>query len=215
MLILGTNMLTTPLHDMLSFRLFHNAQCHGPPIGNGTCCTDADCPKTSYCMNDPQHKQYPYHCHGVPATLDASAPPATLGATAPAGMSKWDTACGSRFDRINTKKLTFGTASGKLTAGAEATLDTSGTTNLHGPFMGGSWSVRVYEEGFSHPVGDYTGDLAKVLSFPDARNTTFAINGVGFRLPARAATGKFQASFTAQDFTHAAYFCVDVYYTLD
>ena len=81
--------------------------------------------------------------------------------------------------------------------------------------MGGSWSVRVYEEGFSHPVGDFTGDLAKVLSFPDAKNTTFAINGVGFELPPRAATGKFQASFTAQDFTHASYFCVDIYYTLD
>ena len=28
-----------------------------------------------------------------------------------------------------------------------ATIDTSGVSNLHGPFMGGSWSVRVYEEG--------------------------------------------------------------------
>ena len=50
-------------------------------------------------------------------------------------------------------------------------------THTPGPTMGGSWSVRVYEEGSAHPVGDYFGDLAKVLSFPDAKNTTFAING--------------------------------------
>ena len=40
-----------------------------------------------------------------------------------------------------------------------------------GPFIGGSWSVRVYEIGFAHPVSQFTGDLAKVISFPDAKKT--------------------------------------------
>jgi len=84
-----------------------------------------------------------------------------------------------------------------------------------GPFMGGSWSIRVYEEGFSHPVGDFSGDFAKVLSFPDAKNTTFKIDGVQFPLPKNGGQNIFQISFTAQDFTHATYFCVDIYYNLD
>jgi hypothetical protein len=82
-------------------------------------------------------------------------------ATATASMSKWDTACGSKYDRIDTQKLTLTTASGKYQAGDMVTLDTSGVTNLHGPFMGGSWSVRVYEDGTSQPVGDFFGDLGK------------------------------------------------------
>ena len=27
-------------------------QCHGPPVGNGTCCANTDCPKGSYCKSD-------------------------------------------------------------------------------------------------------------------------------------------------------------------
>ena len=81
--------------------------------------------------------------------------------------------------------------------------------------MGGSWSVRVYETGFAHPVGDFTGDLAKVLSFPDAKNTTFKIEGVTFPLPPNKGQNVFQISFTAQDFSHATYFCLDIYYNLD
>ena len=81
--------------------------------------------------------------------------------------------------------------------------------------MGGAWSVRVYEEGFSHPVGDYFGDFAKVLSFPDAKNTTFKIDGVQFPFPKNGGKNIFQISFTAQDFSHATYFCVDIYYNLD
>ena len=86
-----------------------------------------------------------------------------------------------------------------------------------GPFMGGAWSVRVYEEGFAHPVGDFYGDFSKVLSFPDAKNTTFKIDGVQFMLPNLGSTSSnvFQISFTAQDFQHATYFCVDIYYNLD
>ena len=96
-------------------------------------------------------------------------------------------------------------------------MDTSGTNDLHGPFMGGSWSVRIYETGYSHPVSDFTGDLAKVMSFPDAKNTTFKINNVQFKLPKIASNGTnvFQVSFTAQDFSHATYFCVNVFYNLD
>lgn len=140
---------------------------------------------------------------------------ATLASPAAAGVSSWDTKCGSRFDRLLTSKLSFTTEEGGLEAGKRVTLDASGATNLHGPFMGGSWSVRVYEEGSAHPVGDYFGDLAAVLSFPDAKNTTFAIKGVSFVLPPKQYTGKFQAAFTAQDFAKDAYFCDDVFYTLD
>lgn len=141
---------------------------------------------------------------------------ALLATMAHAGMSKWDTTCGSKFDRIVTQKLTFaGHDAGKLVGGQGVTLDTSGTTNLHGPFSGGSWSVRVYEEGSAHPVGDFFGDLAKVLAFPDKKNTTFDIKGVEFALPKKQFSGKFQASFTAQDFEKSSYFCVDVFYTLD
>jgi hypothetical protein len=138
-----------------------------------------------------------------------------LAATTSASMQKWDVECGSKFDRINTQKLSLTTADGKFTAGTMATLDTSGVTNLHGPFMGGSWSIRVYEDGASHPVGDYFGDLSKVLTFPDLKNTTFKIDGVQFKLPKKSFTGKFQVAFTATDFQHATYFCVDAYYGLD
>ena len=141
---------------------------------------------------------------------------ALLASTANAAMSKWDTTCGSKFDRIVTKNLKFeGGAAGKLVAGQGATLDTSGVTNLHGPFRGGSWSVRIYEEGSAHPVGDFFGDLEKVLDFPDKKNTTFAIKGVKFALPRKQFSGNFQISFTARDFEKASYFCVDVFYTLD
>jgi len=85
---------------------------------------------------------------------------------------------------------------------------------LSGPFMGGSWSVRVYEEGFAHPVGDFAGDFADVLSFPDAKNTTFKIEGVKFALPKSGGENIFQIAFTAQDFSHATYFCVDIFYNL-
>jgi hypothetical protein len=138
-----------------------------------------------------------------------------LAATTSASLQKWDVECGSKFDRINTQKLSLTTADGKFTAGTMATLDTSGVTNLHGPFMGGSWSIRVYEDGASHPVGDYFGDLSKVLTFPDLKNTTFKIDGVQFALPKKSFTGKFQVAFTATDFQHATYFCVDAYYGLD
>ena len=97
----------------------------------------------------------------------------------------------------------------------QLTVTASGMTNLHVPLDTGAWQVRVYETGMPKSVSTNVGDLMKALKFTDAKNTTFAINGVGFQLPPRAATGKFQASFTAQDFTHAAYFCVDIYYTLD
>ena len=91
--------------------------------------------------------------------------------------------CGSKFDRIITDKLSFKSSKKTLGAGDTVTIDTSGTNMLHTTFMGGSWSVRVYEEGWAHPVGDFTGDLSKVMTFPDAKNTTFDINGVTFDLP--------------------------------
>jgi len=138
-----------------------------------------------------------------------------LAATTSASMQKWDITCGSKFDRIATQKLSLTTADGKFTPGTMATIDTSGVTNLHGPFLGGSWSIRVYEDGASHPVGDFFGDLSKVLTFPDLKNTTFKIDGVQFALPKKSFSGKFQIAFTATDFQHATYFCVDIYYGLD
>ena len=76
--------------------------------------------------------------------------------------------------------------------------------------------MRVYEIGFAHPIGDFTGDLAKALSFPDAKNTTFKIEGVSFPFPKKNGTSNdFQISFSAQDFSHATYFCVNIYYNLD
>ena len=76
--------------------------------------------------------------------------------------------------------------------------------------------MRVYEIGFAHPIGDFTGDLAKALSFPDAKNTTFKIEGVSFPFPKKNGTSNdFQISFTAQDFSHATYFCVNIFYNLD
>lgn len=53
------------------------------------------------------------------------------------------------------------------------------------------------------------------MSFPDAKNTTFKIDGVQFPFPKNNGQNIFQISFTAQDFTHATYFCVDIYYNLD
>jgi hypothetical protein len=140
---------------------------------------------------------------------------ALLAATATASMQKWDTSCGSKYDRISTETLTMTSADGKFAAGSLVTIDSSGVTNLHGKFMGGSWSVRVYEEGASKPVGDFFGDLSKVLTFPDAKNTSFKIDGLTFALPEQQYSGKFQASFTATDFSHATYFCVDIFYGLD
>jgi len=140
---------------------------------------------------------------------------ALLAATATASMQKWDTSCGSKYDRISTETLTMTSADGTFAAGSLVTVDSSGVTNLHGPFMGGSWSVRVYEEGASKPVGDFFGDLSKVLTFPDAKNTSFKIDGLTFALPEQQYSGKFQASFTATDFSHATYFCVNIFYGLD
>jgi hypothetical protein len=135
-------------------------------------------------------------------------------ATASARMTSWDIGCGSKFDRIDTTSLSMTSEKGTFEAGDTVTIDTSGTCNLHGPFMGGSWSVRVYEEGFAHPVGDFAGDFADVLSFPDAKNTTFKIEGVKFALPKSGGENIFQIAFTAQDFSHATYFCVDIFYNL-
>ena len=85
--------------------------------------------------------------------------------------------------------------------------------------------MRVYDGVHAHPIGDFTGDLAQVLSFPDAKNTTFKIEdntigiisyGVNFPFPKKTGTSNdFQISFSAQDFSHATYFCVNLYYNLD
>ena len=85
--------------------------------------------------------------------------------------------------------------------------------------------MRVYDGVHAHPIGDFTGDLAQVLSFPDAKNTTFKIEdntigiisyGVNFPFPKKTGTSNdFQISFSAQDFSHATYFCVNIYYNLD
>jgi len=135
--------------------------------------------------------------------------------TAAAKMTSWDTSCGSKFDRINTETLSMTSSKGTFEAGDIVTIDTSGTCNLHNTFMGGSWSIRVYEEGFPKPVGDFHGDdLSKVMTFPDAKNTTFRISGVQFPLPTSGATNEFQISFVGRDFEKSTYFCVDIFYNL-
>lgn len=80
---------------------------------------------------------------------------------------KW-TSCGTRYDRLKTETLSF-TASPGLEAGATATITTTGSTDLHVPFVTGAWQLRVYELGFAHDIYTTFGDLSTALKFTDPK----------------------------------------------
>ena len=79
------------------------------------------------------------------------------------------------------------------------------------PFFLSSFLFSFFFLPFSQFHGD---DLSKVMTFPDAKNTTFRISGVQFPLPTSGATNEFQISFVGRDFEKSTYFCVDIFYNL-
>eukprot|EP00656_Telonema_subtile_P010229 TRINITY_DN148_c0_g1_i2.p1 TRINITY_DN148_c0_g1~~TRINITY_DN148_c0_g1_i2.p1 ORF type:complete len:352 (+),score=113.53 TRINITY_DN148_c0_g1_i2:141-1196(+) len=119
----------------------------------------------------------------------------------------WDS-CGTKLDRLLTTKLSV---DGSLTAGSKVTVSASGNTDLHVPFTSGAWQVRVYEDGEAHETHTEVGDLATALKFDDVKNTTFTMT-VSFTLPAKQASGKFNANLVATDQSKADYLCLDVKY---
>jgi hypothetical protein len=119
----------------------------------------------------------------------------------------WDS-CGTRLDRLKTAKLSV---AGSLTAGSKVTVTASGTTDLHVPLETGAWQVRVYEDGEAHSTHSEVGDLMQALKFDDAKNTTFTVT-VSFTLPAKQASGKFNANLVATDQAKSDYMCLDVKY---
>merc|ERR1711959_438473 len=130
----------------------------------------------------------------------------TLVACASAAYT-WDT-CGTKLDRLKTNKLS---AAGSLTAGSKVTVTLSGDTDLHVPLESGAWQVRIYELGVAKSTHTEFGDLMKVLKFDDAKKTTFTIT-VSFTLPAKQASGKFNANLVALDQDKAEYMCLAVKY---
>ena len=82
---------------------------------------------------------------------------------------------------------------------------------MHGPLLSGSWSLRIYELGLSHPIQTNTGDLLKAVTFLDEKNTTYALNSRDL-LCLRHVSGNFQGSLEAQDNQHASYFCLDLFF---
>ena len=126
-----------------------------------------------------------------------------------AAPSSWDS-CGTATDRLVTKELSL-TGSPEWHKGVDATVDATGACSLHGPLQGGSYSIEIYELGFSHPVSTQTGDLLKILRFTDNRNTTFELKAP-LLMPQSRGSGKFQASFMGKDFEHAPYYCLDIFF---
>merc|ERR1712153_215989 len=82
---------------------------------------------------------------------------------------------------------------------------------LHVPLETGAWQVRVYEDGEARSVHSEVGDLMQALKFDDAKNTTFTVT-VSFTLPAKQASGKFNANLVAADQSKSDYMCLDVKY---
>ena len=64
--------------------------------------------------------------------------------------SSWDS-CGTPTERLVTKELAL-TGSPEWHEGVDAIVDAKGICTLHGPLQGGSYSIEIYELGFSHPV---------------------------------------------------------------
>ena len=65
------------------------------------------------------------------------------------------------------------TPEGAWGKGYKATVKGSGDSNLHGPLLSGSWSLRIYELGLSHPIQTDTGDLLKAVAFLDEKSLRF------------------------------------------
>lgn len=121
---------------------------------------------------------------------------------------KWDS-CGTRYDRLVTKTLSF-TATPGLEAGATATVHTTGTTMLHAPLLAGAWQVRIYELGFAHPIATSFGGLGQALHFTDPLNTTYEFTA-SFPLPTpKGPDHTFTASLISQDQQHAIYNCLEI-----
>jgi hypothetical protein len=121
---------------------------------------------------------------------------------------KWDS-CGTKLDRLKTDKVT---ESGSIAAGSKVTVTASGTTDLHAPLESGAWQVRVYETGVPKETHTEVGDLMKALKFTDAKNTTFSMT-VTFTLPAKKASGEFNANIVATDQAKSDYLCLDFKYS--
>ena len=122
----------------------------------------------------------------------------------------WDS-CGTKNDRLQTTSLEMSTPEGSWGKGFNATVTGKGDCNLHGPLLSGSWSLRIYELGLSHPIQTNTGDLLQAIKFLDDRNTTYGLD-LDFILPPAHTSGHFQGSLTAQDDQHASYFCLDLFF---
>jgi len=173
--------------------------CH--TCGDDCCLTDGDCAGEGYCQND-STKMPPYFCHAAAAEAEAAI----------ADEYTWDKSCGTQYDRLLTSTLTMSTDSG-IAAGAVASLHTEGTTMLHAPVETGAWVIRVYEDGQAKPVAEFDGDLMSALVFDDDRSTTFHMD-TSFTMPAVSASGDFTVSYTATDATKAAFFCIEVQYSV-
>merc|ERR1711865_891958 len=146
------------------------------------------------------------YCSPINVTIDTKGQAMMADALDDAGYT-WDS-CGTRLDRLKTAKLSV---AGSLTAGSKVTVTASGTTDLHVPLETGAWQVRVYEDGEAHSIHSEVGDLMQALKFDDAKNTTFTVT-VSFTLPAKQASGKFNANLVATDQSKSDYMCLDVKY---
>ena len=135
---------------------------------------------------------------------------AIVALTNAAAPFSWDS-CGTKNDRLFTTDLEMKTPEGTWGKGFKATVTGKGDCNLHGPLLSGSWSMRIYELGLSHPVQTNTGDLMKAVKFLDDKNTTYALD-FDFIMPPAHTSGHFQGSFTAQDDQHASYLCLDLFF---
>lgn len=124
----------------------------------------------------------------------------------------WDS-CGTRNDRLKTDSLRFSAVDG-LSAGHRATIETTGTTDLHAPFITGAWQVRVYEMGKAKSIATTVGNLESALHFTDKLNTTYSMH-VAFDLPKPQAQNNFTASLMLTDQTKSTYACLEVHYDLD
>lgn len=119
----------------------------------------------------------------------------------------WDS-CGTKLDRLKTSNVK---GEGSFTAGSKVTITASGDTYLHAPLESGAWQVRIYELGMSKETSTSVGDLMSALKFLDAKNTTFEVT-VSFTLPAKQASGDFNANLVAVDQAKADYMCLDIKY---
>jgi len=117
--------------------------------------------------------------------------------------------CGVRYDRLHTTKLDV---KGSPSAGSKVTVTASGSTNLHAPLTSGAWQVRIWETGVAKSTHTEVGDLMKAIKFNDpAKPTSFTLT-VSFTLPAKQASGVFDANLVAVDQSKANYMCLDVDY---